>query len=35
VLAIKTVVSLPCLRLLSTTVKLTSSASLAAYKDRL
>jgi hypothetical protein len=35
VLAVKTVVILPRLRLLPTTVKLTSSASLVAYKDRL
>jgi hypothetical protein len=35
VLAIETVVGLPRLRLLSTTVKLMSSASLAACEDRL
>jgi hypothetical protein len=35
VLAVKTVVGLPRLRLLPTTVKLMSSASLAACEDRL
>jgi hypothetical protein len=35
VLAVKTVVGLPCLRLLPTIVKLMLSALLAAYKDRL
>jgi hypothetical protein len=35
VLAVKTVVGLPCLCLLPTTVKLMSSALLAACEDRL